>query len=94
MLNENDVWLLVRAVRENGCGQTNVRVEPGEKAAAKRLVKRGLVVWTSAYTVCPTDAAVVVVKTFISIVDLVVDNDNGGRLTAEQFVEVWNKQRS
>ena len=63
-MNENDVWLLVRAVRDNRYGQTNCRVEPGEKAAARRLFKRGLVGWANTYSICPTEAGFRMVDLF------------------------------
>ncbi len=57
-LNTNDLYLLTRAVKSNAHGQRAVPLENGEKAAAKRLVKLGLLMvnpagWPLVYSPTP-----------------------------------------
>jgi len=52
-MNENDLWLLVRAVREANF-YVNTIVEKGEGAAAARLVKKRLLARAGQLYVYPT----------------------------------------
>ena len=58
-VNENDVYLLVRIVRENRHGQVPCKLAKSEGAAARRLVKAGFLIQepTAMTDYCPTGKA-------------------------------------